>query len=76
MLGDYSREMEHGPTVNLVSGQLVACYDDSCDIYNNGKWNHLVDTGSTRYYHSSAVTEDKILLIGGEYSRSAEWISV
>ena len=70
--------MYYGPTANLVSGQLVACYGDSCEIYNGGgEWTHLVDTSSPRYAHSSAVKDDdRILLIGGAYSRSTEWISV
>ena len=65
------------PTANLVSGQLVACYGDSCEIYNGGgEWSHLVDTITTRYYHSSAVKENRILLIGGSFSTSTEWISL
>ena len=65
-----------GPTANLVSGELVACYGGSCDIYDNGEWNHLVDTRETRYGHSSAVKDDRLLLIGGDDSRSSEWISI
>ena len=71
--------MKYGPTANLVSGQLVACYWDSCEIYNGGgEWTHLVDTSSERAFHSSAVKDDeRILLIGGSYSSgSTEWISV
>merc|ERR1719507_2199100 len=76
-LNDYPREMDLGPTANLVSGQLVACLLDSCEIYNGGgEWTHLVDTISTRAFHSSAVKDDRILIIGGTYSRSTEWISV
>ena len=80
-LDDYPRSMGSGPTANLVSGQLVACFYDSCEIYNGGgEWNHLVDTSSSRIYHSSAVKDDdRILLIGGgggDDSRSTEWISV
>ena len=67
--------MFFGPTANLVSGKLVVCYEDSCEIYNNGQWDQLAETKSTRYDHSSAVKEDRILLIGGEDSRSTEWIS-
>ena len=74
-LSDYPRGMYYGPTANLVSDKLVACYDDSCEIYNNGQWDHLTNTRSTREYHSSAVKEDRILLIGGDYSNSTEWIS-
>ena len=57
--------MYNGLTANLVSGELVACYDYTCDIYDNGKWNHLVDTRATRRYHSTAVNDDQLLLIGG-----------
>ena len=66
------------PTANLVSGQLVACYDDSCEIYNGGgEWKHLVDTSPRRTAHSSAVKDDdRILLLGGAYSNSTEWILV
>ena len=70
--------MDAGPTANLVSGQLVACYFDSCEIYNGGgEWVHLADTRSSREYHSSAVKDDeRILLIGGLFSTSTEWIWV
>jgi len=75
-LNTYPRQMTD-PTANLVSSQLVACYYDSCEIYNGGgEWTHLSDTISTRDYFTSAVREDKILLIGGAHSRSTEWISV
>merc|ERR1719264_646491 len=78
-LNDYPREMYNGPTANLVSGQLVACYGDSCEIYNDGgEWTHLADT-SYREKHSSAVKDDenRILLIGGTYSsQGTEWILV
>ena len=70
VLEDYPRDMKYGPTANLVSGELVACFGDSCDIYDNGEWNHLVDTRATRRYHSSLTTEDdRLLLIGGFDSR-------
>jgi len=74
-LSDYPRKAIDGPTANLVSGQLVACYEYSCEIYNNGQWDQLTETWSYRWYHSSAVKEDRILLIGGDSSRSTEWIS-
>merc|ERR1711971_506171 len=44
-------------------------------IYNNGQWDYLTETKSRRYRHSSAVKGDRILLIGGYYSNSTEWIS-
>ena len=76
-LSNYPKEMDYSPTANLVSGQLVACYENSCEIYNNGgEWNQLSETRSRRRGHSSAVKEDRILLIGGFDSSSTEWISV
>ena len=79
VLKDYPREMNQGPTANFVTGELIACYENTCEIYDNGEWNHLVDTTTRRIFHSSAVNENKILLIGGSYpegsSISTEWIS-
>ena len=74
VLEDYPRSMDRNPTANLVAGELVACYSDSCDIFNHGGWNHLVDTRERRYYHSTAVKDDRLLLIGGIDSRTTEWI--
>ena len=71
-----------GPTVNLVSGHLVACYDYSCDIFREGSWNHLQNTTVKRKFHSSASAQDAVLLIGGFLldsgmdSYSTEWIPV
>jgi len=85
-LNDYPRYMGEGPTANLVSGQLVACNKDSCEIFNGkqvehkykgSKWGRLTSTRSRRREQSSAVIgDDRILLIGGHYSNSTEWISV
>ena len=75
MLKNYPRSMAEGPTADLVSGRLVACYGPMCEVYNGGDWDHLVATRETRFYHSSALNEDRILLIGG-LSRSTEWIPV
>ena len=66
-----------GPTANFVAGQLVTCYLDSCEKYNDNdnSWTKIADTRSGRRYHSSAQHEDQILLIGGRDSSSTEWIS-
>ena len=74
MLNDYPREMLDGPTANQVSGQLVACMD-TCEIYQDGTWQHLLNTTTHRKYHSSATTENAVLLIGGN-SNSTELIPV
>ena len=69
--------MKRGPTANLVSGQLVNCFGYSCEIYKDGEWNHLADTRSERWYHSSVQDDDRILLIGGmDTEGNTEWISV
>ena len=69
--------MWYGPTANFVAGQLVACYEYSCEKYNDNddSWTKIADTRSRRRWHSSAQHEDRILLIGGGDSSSTEWIS-
>ena len=65
-----------GSIANFVAGQLVACYEDSCERYNDddNSWTKIADTRSRRRFHSSAQHEDRILLIGGRDSSSTEWI--
>ena len=69
--------MDYGPTANFVAGQLVACYGDSCEKYNDNddSWTKIAGTRSRRRFHSSVQHEDRILLIGGEDSLLSEWIS-
>ena len=82
MLKDYPRDMSWGPNVNLVSGQLVACCEASCDTFEGGEWNHLVETRDpTRIYASNAVNDQRMLLIGGgqvgpDIPDTTEWIPV
>ena len=78
VLNNYARQMDT-PTVNLISGRLVACYGvhsrSTCEIYQEGSWQHLQNTTAARTYHSSVATEDAVLLIGGDYSGgTTEWI--
>ena len=68
--------MWSGPTVDLVSNHLVACYGLTCEIYREGSWQHLQNTTVYRDIHSSATTKDAVLLIGGFYSNTTEWIPV
>ena len=69
--------MDDGPTANFVAGQLVACYDYSCEKYNDttSRWTRIAYTRSDRRFHSSAQHADRILLIGGLDSNSTEWMS-
>ena len=62
--------------MNLVSGRLVACYEDTCEIYQEGRWEYLQNTTTWRQQHSSATTKDAVLLIGGITSNTTEWIPV
>ena len=68
--------MYQGPTVNLVNGSLVACFSYTCEIYQDGSWQHLQDTTVSRRYHSSVATEDAVLLIGGYGLKTTEWVPV
>ena len=71
ILNDYPRSVQY-PTANLVSGRLVACSGDTCEIYREGSWQHLQDTTVRRDFHSSATTKDAVLLIGGTIAYSGE----
>ena len=64
--------MADGPTVNLVSGRLVAYNEDTCEIYQEGSWQHLQRTTATREYQSSGTTEEAVLLIGGYTDDSSD----
>ena len=77
LLNNYPRAIHTEPSANFVAGKLVTCFVSQCEIYDNGVWSFLVYTIYSRQYHSSAQTEDKILLIGGSSSPSTtEWISL
>ena len=65
ILPDLSREM-YEPSVNFIQDTIVVCYDDSCDKLQEGAWVKMADTLQYRYGHTTEVTSDKILLIGGD----------
>ena len=64
------------PTVSLVATSLIACWKMSCDIYQEGAWEHLQDTIRERRSHTAVELREKLLLIGGEDSNSTEFIPV
>ena len=76
LLNSYPRTLSATPNANFVAGKLVTCYEYQCEIYSNGVWSYLASTRYSRTWHSSAQTEDKILLIGGSGSYTTEWISL
>ena len=75
MLKSYPRHMGD-PAVQVVSNQLVACYDLTCEVYRDGSWQHLQDMLDCRQDSSSAVRGDAVLLIGGERTKTTELISI
>ena len=76
VLENFPRDMANDPTINFISGRLIACFWKSCEIYNNGTgaWTKLSDTNHARQMGSAAQKDDKVLLIAGWSTRSTEWI--
>ena len=69
--------MGYGPTASLVGNKIIACKDKSCDVYQEGVWEHLQDTIVSREFHSAVAVQGKVLLIGGSGSDgSTEFIPV
>ena len=68
--------MAGGPTASLVGNKIIACMEKSCDVYQDGAWEHLQDTIDSRISHSAVGLREKLLLIGGMDSNSTEFIPV
>jgi hypothetical protein len=62
--------MLSGPTVDTVDGRVLACYDDSCLELTGSGWEAGPSTLHSRIHHTSAVTAEGLLLVGGSYSRT------
>ena len=76
-LPDLSRDMNFGPSVNFIQDTVVACYDGACDKLQDGAWVKLADTLHDRRHHTTAVTADSIVLMGGKNSpTTAELVRV
>ena len=54
--------MKRGSTSNLVSDKIVACYASTCEIYQEGAWNHLQDMAVYRLFHSAIAFSDKVFV--------------
>jgi len=61
-------------TVNSLSDRIITCCDNNCDVFQAGQWEHLVNTVEYRDEHSSIVTSDGILLLGGNGTNTTEVI--
>ena len=61
------RDMSYGPTLNLVNGVIFACFAQACDILTAAEegWQSGPSTLYSRRWHTSAVTPQGLLLVGG-----------
>merc|ERR1719234_1270481 len=61
------RDMSYGPTLNLVNGIIFACFAQACDILTAAEegWQSGPSTIYSRRWHTSAVTPQGLLLVGG-----------
>jgi hypothetical protein len=55
----------YDPTVDMVEGQVLACYRDSCLELTGSGWEAGPSTLHARTRHTSAVTAEGLLLVGG-----------
>ena len=62
MLPDLSSRSQ---TLNVLQNRVIACYDKSCDELTDIGWVHAQDLLHQRYFYTSIVTTDGMLLIGG-----------
>merc|ERR1711953_804024 len=66
-----------GNTVDVIGDTILACHWDSCDQLTSSGWQPGPQLTHARHFHSSAVTERGVLLIGGAISPStAELIPI
>jgi len=62
-------------TLENVENVVVSCLDHKCEKLERGYWTFLTSTLVSRSYHTSAVLNSEILLIGGSTDPSStEWI--
>ena len=54
-----------GLTLDSWEDTLVACYLDSCDQLTPSGWQHWRNSLYSRQYHTTAVTTQGLLLVGG-----------
>merc|ERR1712130_701697 len=55
----------YDPTLDLLQDRLIACYERKCYQLEGGEWIVWATTAEVRKYHTSAVTEEGLLLVGG-----------
>ena len=77
-LGQLGNQAMNSFTLNTVNKVVINCHNDKCErLDETGSWTLVTNTLVNRNYHTSAVYESEILLIGGagdEAKTSTEWI--
>ena len=58
----------YSPTVDTVEGRILACYRDNCLELTGTGWEAGPSTLHSRSFHTSAVTAEGLLLVGGNDS--------
>lgn len=57
-----------GPTVDIWQDTIILCYWTSCYHLSQESWEEWSSSQFERKYHTSAVTSEGLLLLGGDYS--------
>ena len=54
-----------GPSIDSWEDKIIACYGDTCDQLAPSGWLHWRNTLYSRRFHTSVVTSQGLLLVGG-----------
>ena len=75
-LGLLGNQAMNSFTLNTVNKVVINCHNDKCErLDETGSWTLVTNTLVNRKYHTSALYESEILLIGGTSDpTSTEWI--
>ena len=57
-------------TLDSWDHSIFACSGDSCDYLTPSVWEHWMNTLYGREQHTSAVTANGLVLVGGRFSSS------
>ena len=80
-LPDLRRELPESwqgfPSITFIGETIVACYVEACDKLEEGASVKMADTLHNRTGHSTAIVDNKLLLVGGFRSpNTTEMIAV
>jgi len=72
-LPDLPRSM-YGHTVELADDRIITCLGETCEVFQSGEWPTLVNTTEPRSWGSSTVTNQGVMLLGGDGTKTTEVI--